>query len=101
MSIFSGFQTIRRERASLERNRVMMSSMLEGDKIATAFENAIEHDMFEGVDDAELEELIARIPESDPEDEDEQIEKILMSNNDLDIDGVLDIEDSPDVDDVD
>ena len=98
MSVYSGFQTIRRERAALERNRVVFTSMMEDAKIDQAFEN-VEGDFFEGVDEAELEELIARIPESDPSDEDEQVEKILLSDNELDVDGILGVEDSPSVED--
>lgn len=98
MSIFSGFQSIRKERAMLERNRVVMTSMLEDAKISNAWANAFEKDFFEDVNDAELEELINRIPESDPSDEDAEVEKILMSDNELDVDGILGVEDSPQVD---
>lgn len=99
MSVFSGFQTIRRERAILERNRVVMTSMLEDEMITESYDTFLGHDYFEGVDESELEALIAKIPESDPADDDAQIEKILLSDNDMDVDGILDVEDSPGVDD--
>ena len=95
MSIFSGFQSIRKERAMLERNRVVMTSMMEDAKISDAWTSAFSQDFFEGVNDSEIEELIARIPESDPSDEDAEVERILMSDNDLDVDGILGVEDSP------
>ena len=96
MSIFAGFKSIRRERAALERTRVLITSMMEDEKVTTAFEN-VEGDYLEYVSDAELEDLIARLPESSGEDEDAEVEKILTSNNELDIDGVLGVEDSPGV----
>lgn len=97
MSIYTGFQSIRRERAILERNRVLMTSMIKDGEISTAFENASNHDFFEDVSEAELEELISRIPESSPGDEDAEVERILTSNNELDVDGILGVEDSPGV----
>lgn len=99
MSIYSGFQSIRKERATLERNRVVMSSMMEDAKINDAWTSNFSQDFFEGVDDSEIEELIARIPESDPSDEDAEVERILMSDNDMDVDGILGVEDSPSVED--
>lgn len=99
MSIFSGFQSIRKERAMLERDRVVMTSMMEDAKISNAWASVISQDFFEGVNDNEIEELIARIPESDPSDEDAEVERILMSDNDLDVDGILGVEDSPGYDD--
>lgn len=88
--MINGLKSIRRERASLERDRVVMTSMMEDAKIA---ESIVEYDseFFESVSSEEIEELITKIPESD--DEDEQIEKILVSPNDgLDVDGILGVE---------
>lgn len=99
MSIFNGFQSIRRERAMLERTRVVLTSMMEDAKISNAFANTVSENYFEGVDDKELEDLIAKIPESDPSDEEKEVNKILMSDNGLDVDGIFDVEDSPSVDD--
>lgn len=99
MSIFNGFQSIRRERAMLERTRVVLTSMMEDAKIGNAFANTVSENYFEGVDDKELEDLIVKIPESDPSDEEKEVNKILMSDNGLDVDGIFDVEDSPSVDD--
>lgn len=98
MSIFNGFQSIRRERATLERTRVVLTSMMEDSKVGDAFANTVSSNYFEGVDDSELEELISKIPESDPSDEEKEVDKILLSDNDLDVDGILGVEDSPSVD---
>lgn len=98
MSIFSGLTSIRRERAEIERNRVVMTSMLEDAKVADAF-SVISDTYFEGVEDSDIEELIARIPESDPSTEEDEVNRILASDNSLDIDGILDVEDSPEFDD--
>ena len=77
--MISGLKSIRQERASLERDRVVLGSM-------------IEDGFFEGVSSEEIEELIDKIPQSD--EEDEQIEKILKSEDDLGVDEILGVEDS-------
>ena len=88
--MYNSLKSIRRERASLERDRVVISSMLEDARIA---DTLAEHDgaFLESTDDAEIEALIARLPESDSEDD--EIERVLKADNDLDIDGILDIVD--------
>ena len=87
--MFSGLKSIRKERAALERDRVIITSMLEDAQISEAFDE-LDKDFFEGVTDEEIEELINRIPESD--EEDEQIEKILKSSEDMDVDAILGID---------
>ena len=88
--MYSGLKSIRRERARLERDRVVLESILESNKIIDAF------DMIDGVvmeeTDAEIEELIDRIPESD--DDDEEIEKILNADGSITIDDIMGV-DSP------
>ena len=89
--MISGLKSIRQERASLERDRVVLGSMSEDGLIAEAFDE-LEDGFFEGVSSEEIEELIDKIPQSD--EEDEQIEKILKSEDDLGVDEILGVEDS-------
>ena len=84
--MISGLKSIRRERASLERDRVVLGSMLEDAQIAEGFDE-LDSEFFEGVSSEEIEELIDRIPQSD--EEDDQIEKILKSSDDLGVDEIL------------
>lgn len=90
--MISGLKSIRRERASLERDRVLLTSMLEDAEIADAIDSVIEDSYFEGVSEDEIEQLIAKIPESD--EEDEQVDRILASNEDLDVDAILNVTDN-------
>lgn len=83
-----GFKSIRRERASLERDRVVMTAMLEDATVADLLEST--DTVMEGVSDDEIEDLIAKIPES--EDDDEQVDRILDSDEGLDVDGILGVE---------
>ena len=87
--MISGLKSIRRERASLERDRVVLGSMLEDAQIADGFDE-LDSEFFEGVSSEEIEELIDRIPQSD--EEDDQIEKILKSSDDLGVDEILGID---------
>lgn len=87
--MISGLKSIRRERASLERDRVVLGSMLEDAQIAEGFDE-LDSEFFEGVSSEEIEELIDRIPQSD--EEDDQIEKILKSSDDLGVDEILGID---------
>jgi hypothetical protein len=91
--MISGLKSIRRERAKLERDRVVLGSMMEDAKIADALD-ALTDTILEGVSDDQMEDLIDRIPESD--EEDEQVEKILASDNDegLDVDEILDVDET-------
>ena len=64
--------------------------MLEDSVIGEAF---LDYDdtFFEGVTSEEIEDLIDKIPESD--ESDEEIERILKSDSDVDVDQILGIED--------
>lgn len=86
--MLSGLKSIRQERASLERDRVVFTTMMEDAQVAEAFDE-LDSDFFEGVSDEEIEELINKIPQSD--EEDEQVERILKSSEDLGIDEILDV----------
>lgn len=88
--MLNGLKSIRTERAQLERNRVVIGSMIESAEIANSF-NDFDDTFFEGVSTDEIEELIDKIPESD--EEDEQIERILKSKEDIDVDEILGIDD--------
>lgn len=88
--MINGLKSIRRERASLERDRVILGSMMEDAKIADSIME-FDSEFFESVSDEELEELINKIPESD--EDDEQVERILKSGDaGLDVDGILGVE---------
>lgn len=90
--MINGLKSIRRERASLERDRVIIGSMMEDAVIAEAFEDIVEA-TFESVSSDEIEELINKIPESD--EDDEQVEKILVAGDDgLDADAIMGIDES-------
>ena len=90
--MMNGLNSIRRERASLERDRVVFGSMLEDAEIADAFESVI-GDVFESVTDEEIEDLIDKIPESD--EDDAQIERILKAGDEgLDVDEILGVDES-------
>ena len=86
--MLSGLKSIRQERASLERDRVVFTTMMEDAQVAEAFDE-LDSDFFEGVSDEEIEELINKIPQSD--EEDEQVERILKSSEDLGIDEILNV----------
>lgn len=88
--MIKGLKSIRQERASLERDRVLFGSMLEDARIADTYDSLIETDLFEGVGPEEIDELIERTPESD--EEDEQVERILSSENNLSVDDILGID---------
>ena len=88
--MYSGLKSIRHERARLERDRVVLESILESNKIIDAF-NIVDGTVMEETDE-EIEELIDRIPESN--DDDEEIEKILNANGSLSIDDIMGV-DSP------
>lgn len=87
--MINGLKSVRRERAALERDRIVMGSMIEDSVISEAF---LDYDdaIFEGVTSEEIEELIDKIPESD--ETDDEIERILKSNSDMDVDQILGIE---------
>ena len=84
--MFGGLKSIRRERAALERDRVVLGTMMEDAEVAEAVES-MDTDFFEGVTSDEIDELIDRLPESD--DEDAQVDKILNSKEDMSVDEIL------------
>ena len=83
--MFGGLKSIRRERAALERDRVVLGTMMEDAEVAEAVES-MDTDFFEGVTSDEIDELIDRLPESD--DEDAQVDKILNSKEDMSVDEI-------------
>lgn len=87
--MFGGLKSIRRERAALERDRVVLGTMMEDAEVAEAVEN-MDTDFFEGVTSDEIDELIDRLPESD--DEDAQVDKILNSKEDMSVDEILGVD---------
>lgn len=89
--MFVGLKSIRRERAELERARVMITSMMESSEIQDTFDSIETGDFFEGVTAEEIEDMIDKIPETDLEDE--QVDKILGSEENLTIDQILGVED--------
>lgn len=91
--MYTGLKSIRRERALLERNRVLTTSMLEDSFIADLFEATHEGNYFEGVADEELERLIEQIPEDD--ETDDQLDRILTADVGLDTDDILGVEKDP------
>lgn len=86
--MMNGLKSIRRERATLERNRVVIGSMLESSEVDDYMIDSIEN-FYESVSDEELEALIDKIPESD--EESDQVERILKSDEDMDVDAILDV----------
>lgn len=87
--MFGGLKSIRRERAALERDRVVLGTMMEDAEVAEAVES-MDTDFFEGVTSDEIDELIDRLPESD--DEDAQVDKILNSKEDMSVDEILGVD---------
>ena len=87
--MMKGLKSIRQERASLERDRVVFGSMVESAQISDAFA-ALADNVSESTSDEEIEELINNIPLSD--EEDEQVERILKSSEDMDVDAILGVD---------
>lgn len=85
--MINGLQSIRRNRAKLERDRVVLTQMLEDAKINDAFSTLDDDAMFEGVTNDDIEDLINKLPESD--DEDEEVERILSAKKPLNTDDII------------
>ena len=66
--MYTGLKSIRYERAKLERNRVLMTSMMEDANISETMNLVHKEKFYESVDDAEIEALIDQLPESDTDD---------------------------------
>ena len=92
----SALKSVKSERAALERDRVVIGSMIQDSVVAEAVES-VDIDFFEGVSGEEVADLIDRIPESD--EEDEQVDRILSADEDLNVDDILGIKigDEPDI----
>lgn len=89
--MINGLKSIRRERASLERDRVIMGSMMEDAETNDILFDTVDSTFLESVSEDEIEELIDKIPESD--EEDEQVERVLRApDTGLDADGILGID---------
>lgn len=93
MSLFDGLNSIRRERAALERDRVVIGSMVEDAAISESIV-ALGSDFFEDASEEELNDIIDKIPVDDS-DIDRQVDRVLASDTDMDVDDILgiDIED--------
>lgn len=97
--MYPALKSIRRERARLERDRVLIGSMIKDGQFNEAFMD-LDKDFFESASDDEIEALLDKIPESDAEDE--EIERILASTGSLTVDDILNIEeDEPDLSELD
>ena len=85
--MIEAFKSVRKERASIERDRLYIESMMEDVDIS----------------DADIEALIDKLPVTDGDDQ--EVEKILQSKKNLSIDDVMNIcgddscEDDADLDD--
>lgn len=87
------FKSISKERARLERDRVLITSMVEDAELQDSLHADTDYSYLENTDDEnleELEELIDRIPEAD--DDEDQVMKVLASDTGLDVDDILNIE---------
>lgn len=87
--MINGLKSIRRERATLERDRVLIGSMLEDARQSDIIDMMVD-DFCESVTSEDIEDLINKIPES--EEDDAQVERILKSNEDINIDAMLGID---------
>ena len=91
MSLMNGLKSIRKERASLERDRVVIGTMVTEAPIGEAMLD-FDENFFEGVTEEEIDALIEKLPESNSEDD--EVNRILASKENLGVDEVLDIENS-------
>ena len=97
--MIEAFKSVRKERASIERDRLYIESMMEDEAVDAALSAMAPMTMMEGVDisDADIEALIDKLPVTDGDDE--EIEKILQSKKNLSIDDVMGIVGDEDEDD--
>lgn len=89
--MINALKSIRRERAKLERDRVVTESMQEDAFLGDLICDIVESDgsLTESTTSDDIEALIDKLPES--EEEDSQIERILTADDDIGIDEVLDV----------
>lgn len=97
--MYKGFKSIRNERAALERDRVLISSSILESEVDDLIDALDEVDIFESVTDEDIEKAIRDLPELD--EDDEQLDRILRSETDLDIDDIFGIDKDYDDDDFD
>lgn len=97
--MIEAFKSVRKERASIEHDRLFIESMMEDEAIDAALSAMAPMTMMEGVDisDEDIEALIDKLPVVDGDDQ--EIDKILQSKKNLSIDDVLGIEGDEDGDD--
>ena len=97
--MIEAFKSVRKERASIERDRLYIESMMEDEATEAALCALVPETMMEDVDisDADIEALIDKLPVTDGDDE--EIEKILQSKKNLSIDDVMGIAGDEDEDD--
>ena len=93
-----GLKAVARNRARLERDRIIYSSMMRDMDLGEAMlESSCDYFLEDGdqFDDEELDKLIEMIPVSNIDDtEEEQINKIMDSNDSMEVDDLLAINDA-------
>lgn len=89
--MIEAFKSVRKERASIERDRLYIESMMEDEATEAALCALVPETMMEDVDisDADIEALIDKLPVTDGDDQ--EVEKILQSKKNLSIDDVMNI----------
>lgn len=95
--MINGLRHVARDRARLERDRVVLSSMIRDMNINESVLDIVADSFYEsGEEDENIDELIEKIPESTPEDEEKEIDRVLSSETGLEVDEILDIQDAVD-----
>ena len=92
--LIDGLKSIRRERAALERDRVVLGALVESGTDYDPYYAVANEDGFleeSSDDDAEINKLIDELPESD--ERNSQIDKVLGSDIGLTVDDMMDIHD--------
>ena len=95
--MINGLRHVARDRARLERDRVVLSSMIRDMNINESVLDIVADSFYEsGEENDNIDELIEKIPESTPEDEEKEIDRVLSSETGLEVDEILDIQDAVD-----
>jgi hypothetical protein len=93
--MIKGLTSIARDRARMERDRVVLSSMIHDMNVNDMILDTINDPVYEsGEEDVDIEKLIETIPESTPETEEIEIDRILNNEDGATIDEILDVQDS-------
>ena len=87
--MYDGLVAIRRKRAELERNRVLIGSEVQDSYIDEVFNVAENTNYLESVTEEELEKLIDALPATDSTEE--ELDRILATSEELGADEILDI----------